>query len=154
MSVAIFSRFVSFGYKYKVCPFQLTLKKSTSTWKLEQSQQEIKAYKLVNSIGCFLLFVTSINMLVQIINDFRRPLHLAMDLGLFIMLTFCAYAQSLSLSNPGFVKFMNSFFQCIPRGGKSEFLNRHLVKIIRNLISPQSSKSYLLSFWFISDKTF
>jgi len=118
MSLEIFSRFVNFGYKYKVSPFRLILKKSTSSWELEEKKQDAKAYKLLNSVGCFLLFVICINMLVQIIRDFQRPFHLAIDLGLCVIYIFCAYSQFLSLSNSGLANFLNNFIQCIPRTSK------------------------------------
>jgi len=122
MSLETFSRFVRVGYKYKICPLQLTLEKSTTTWKIEKIKQESRAFRIVNSVGCFLLFVTNINMLVQIIRDFRRPLYLAMDIGFSIMLINAAYTQFLFFTNSGCVQFLNSFFTCSRRASKQYFL--------------------------------
>jgi len=117
MSEEIFSRFVRFGYKYKICSFQLCLKKPKkriATWKLVLGKST-NSYILVNAIDCFIQFLAISNMPVQVIRDIGRPFHLGIDLAFFVIFLFNACSHFLSLSNSGMIQFTNNFFQFIPR---------------------------------------
>ena len=115
--VEVFSRYVNTGFEYKVSPFEFTFKKTT--WKLEFKKQKNNHYKFVNLVGCFLLFLTSNNFLLQIVRYLRRPFHLGLALAYYFVFIFCSYSQFLCLSNSGAVECVNNFFTLIPVASKS-----------------------------------